>query len=514
MYYYPILGFIWETIGKNTELFGFGTWFFATFARSKTEILVIELGGLPSINSETMERIDRTKELETLKISRLLWMYALPSIVSHIIASIYNIVDRVFLGQYVGALAIAGLAITMPIMNIIHAFGSLVGAGSAARMSIILGKKDYKWAEDILGNSLLLTFFFGFLFVTGGYLFMDRILTAFGASADTIAYAREYMDIILPGMFMTTLSFNLTGLMRATGYPQKSMWIMAGGAILNIFLDALFIIVLGWGIAGAAWASTISMTCTGILAVWHFLQKSSFIRFRRHAWKPKFYIFRNILLIGISPFSMNLAASAVVALLNNQLIRYGGDLAVGAYGLANTFGSLSVMLILGLCQGMQPIAGYNYGAGHPLRLKEVYTLTMKINVLIGAVGALLALTLPHAMLRIFTKEEELIQIGIPAMRFMLVMFPLVGFTITNSNFFQSIDKPWIAIVTSLSRQVLFLIPMIYLIPTLFINMGGNGLTGVWASLTISDALGALLAFMLMLTQRHVFKPITKEPEPA
>lgn len=444
--------------------------------------------------------------METRNIGQLLWVYALPSIVSHIIASIYNIVDRVFLGQYVGALAIAGLAITMPIMNIIHAFGSLVGVGSAARMSIVLGKKDYKWAEDILGNSLLLTFVFGFLFVTGGYLFMDRILTAFGASADTIAYAREYMDIILPGMFMTTLSFNLTGLMRATGYPQKSMWIMAGGAILNIFLDALFIIVLDWGIAGAAWASTLSMTCTAILAVWHFLQRSSFIRFRRHAWKPKLYIFRNILLIGMSPFLMNVAASAVVAFLNNQLIRFGGDLAVGAYGLANTFGSLSVMLILGLCQGMQPIAGYNYGAGHPLRLKEVYTLTLKINILIGTVGAVLALTLPHALLRLFTKEEELIQIGIPAMRFMLVMFPLVGFTITNSNFFQSIDKPWIAIVTSLSRQVLFLIPMIYLVPTIFVNMGGNGLTGVWASLTISDFLGAVLAFVLMLSQRHVFKP--------
>ena len=453
-----------------------------------------------------MEQIDRTRELETRNIGQLLWVYALPSIVSHIIASVYNIVDRVFLGQYVGALAIAGLAITMPIMNIIHAFGSLVGVGSAARMSIVLGKKDYKWAEDILGNSLLLTFVFGFLFVTGGYLFMDRILTAFGASADTIAYAREYMDIILPGMFMTTLSFNLTGLMRATGYPQKSMWIMAGGAILNIFLDALFIIVLDWGIAGAAWASTLSMTCTAILAVWHFLQRSSFIRFRRHAWKPKLYIFRNILLIGMSPFLMNVAASAVVAFLNNQLIRFGGDLAVGAYGLANTFGSLSVMLILGLCQGMQPIAGYNYGAGHPLRLKEVYTLTLKINILIGAVGAVLALTLPHALLRLFTKEEELIQIGIPAMRFMLVMFPLVGFTITNSNFFQSIDKPWIAIVTSLSRQVLFLIPMIYLVPTIFVNMGGNGLTGVWASLTISDFLGAVLAFVLMLSQRHVFKP--------
>ena len=453
-----------------------------------------------------MEYIDRTKELETKNIGTLLWAYALPSIISHIIASIYNIVDRVFLGQYVGALAIAGLAITMPIMNIIHAFGSLVGAGSAARMSIILGKKDYKWAEDILGNSLLLTFFFGFLFVTGGYLFMDRILEAFGASADTIAYAREYMYIVLPGMFMTTLSFNLTGLMRATGYPKKSMWIMAGGAILNIFLDALFIYVLDWGIAGAAWATTISMSCTGVLSVWHFLQKSSFIRFRRHAWKPKLYIFKNILMIGMSPFSMNLAASLVVALLNNQLLRYGGDLAVGAYGLVNTFGSLSVMLMVGLCQGMQPIAGYNYGAGHPLRLKEVYTLTMKLNVVIGFVGALLALVLPHAMLRLFTKEEELIQIGIPAMRFMMVMFPLVGFTITNSNFFQSIDKPWIAIVTSLSRQVLFLTPLIYVVPPLFVDASAAGLTGVWASMTISDFLGAVLAFVLMLSQRHVFKP--------
>ena len=452
-----------------------------------------------------MVSLDRTKELETKSISALLWAYALPSIVSHIIASIYNIVDRVFLGQCVGALAIAGLAITMPIMNIIHAFGSLVGAGSAARMSIILGKKDYKWAEDILGNSLLLTFFFGFLFVTGGYVFMDRILTMFGASAETIGYAREYMDIVLPGMFMTTLSFNLTGLMRATGYPTKSMWIMASGAILNIGLDALFIYVLDWGIAGAAWATTISMSCTGILSVIHFLKRSSFIRFRRHAWKPKLYIFKNILLIGMSPFLMNLAASAVVALLNNQLLRYGGDLAVGAYGLANTFGSMSVMLILGLCQGMQPIAGYNYGAGHPLRLKEVYTLTRRVNMLIGLAGALLALAFPHAMLRMFTKEEELIQIGIPAMRFMLVLFPLVGFTITNSNFFQSIDKPWIAIVTSLSRQVLFLIPMIYLIPPLFENMGYQGLTGVWASLTISDVLGAALAFVLMLNQRRVFR---------
>ena len=452
-----------------------------------------------------MDQLDRTKELETKDIKTLLWIYAMPSVVSQIIASVYNICDRVFLGQCVGALAIAGLAITMPIMNIIHAFGSLVGAGSSARMSIVLGKKDVNWAEKILGNSMILTFILGFIFVTGSYVFMDRILTMFGASADTIAYAREYMDIVLPGMFMTTVTFNLTGLIRATGYPTKSMWILAGGAILNIILDAVFIYGLDWGIAGAAWATTISMTCSGIVAVAHFIQPKSFIRFRRHAWRPKGYIFRNILLIGMSPFLMNEAASGVVALLNRQLIHFGGDLAVGAYGIINTFASFAVLLMLGVCQGMQPIAGYNYGAGHPHRLKSVYVLTMKVNVLIGMVSAILALTIPHILLRAFTKEEELIQIAIPAMRFIMVMFALVGFTITNSTFFQSIDKPWIAIVTSLSRQVLFLAPMIYLVPTIFIDMGGNGLTGVWAAMTISDVLGAILAFLLMLSQRKVFR---------
>ena len=452
-----------------------------------------------------MGQLDRTKELETKDIKSLLWMYAMPAVVSQVIASVYNICDRVFLGQCVGALAIAGLAITMPIMNIIHAFGSLVGAGSSARMSIVLGKKDVKWAEKILGNSMILTFILGFIFVTGSYVFMDRILTMFGASPDTIAYAREYMDIVLPGMFMTTVTFNLTGLIRATGYPTKSMWILVGGAVLNIILDAVLIYALDWGIAGAAWATTISMTVSGIVAILHFVQPKSFIRFRRHAWRPKGYIFRNILLIGMSPFLMNVAASGVVALLNRQLIRFGGDMAVGAYGIINTFASFAVLLMLGVCQGMQPIAGYNYGAGHPHRLKSVYILTMQVNVVIGILTSILALTIPHVLLRAFTKEEELIQIAIPAMRFILVMFALVGFTITNSTFFQSIDKPWIAIVTSLSRQVLFLAPMIYLVPTIFINMGGNGLTGVWASMTISDVMGAILAFLLMLSQRKVFR---------
>ena len=448
--------------------------------------------------------IDKTKELETEKIGKLLLIYALPAVISQVIASVYNLVDRMFLGQCVSALAITGLGITMPVMNIIHAFGSLVGAGSAARMSIVLGRKDERWAEKILGNSMLLTFFFGFLFVSGGYLFMDNILSLFGASADTIGFAREYMIIVLPGMFLTTLTFNLTGLIRASGYPIKAMLILAGGAVLNILLDALFIYKLNWGIAGAAWATTISMAVSAVFSVWHFVQRSSFIRFRRHAWQPKGYIFRNILMIGISPFSMNLAGSAVVALLNHQLLRYGGDLAVGANVVVNSYASLILMLMLGLCQGMQPIAGYNYGAGHSHRLKEVYVLTMKICVAVGVFGTVTSVCFPAFISRLFTTDPALIDISCLAMPLLLVMAPLIGFTVTNSQFFQSIDKPWIAIVTSLSRQVLFLIPMMFIVPPIFESVGHNGLTGVFASCTICDVLGAALAAFLLYTQHKVF----------
>lgn len=501
--------------------------------------------------------IDKTQELETKSIRSLLWIYAVPTVVSQVIASVYNIVDRVFLGQNVGAMAIAGLAITLPIMNIVHAFGSLVGAGASARMSIVLGRKDVRWAEKILGNSMLLTFFFGFLFLLAGYLWMNPILEAFGASAQTVSYAREYMVIVLPGMFLTTLTFNLCGLMRSSGYPQKSMWILVGGAVLNIVLDAAFIPGFHWGIRGAAWATTISMALSSVVAVWHFLPKplfgahdeetevheiaagpvahrpsvaatrisadipaggnsrvrqQAFIRFKRHAWEPKFYIFRNILAIGISPFSMNVAASAVAALLNSQLIRYGGDLAVGTYGIVNSFSSILFLLMLGICQGMQPIAGYNYGAGHAQRLKETYRETMKVTVLTGIVGSLVACLFPAMIMRCFTQDAAVIDLGIPAMRYLTVMMVFIAFTITNSQFFQSIDMPWIAIATSLSRQVLFLIPMMYVVPALFVGWHLDGLTGVWVSCTICDLLGSVLAGVLLLTHLKVFRPGYKAPE--
>ena len=448
---------------------------------------------------------DKTKEFESKPIAALLWQYALPAVITQIIASVYNICDRVFLGQCVGALAIAGLAVTMPIMNIVHAFGSLVGAGAGARLSIVLGKRDINWAENILGNTMLLTFFFGALFLSAWYGFSNEILSMFGASAETIGYAKTYMDIVMPGMFLTTLSFNLTGLIRSSGYAKKSMWITVIGALINIALDAVFIFLLDWGIAGAAWATTLSMAVSSILSVAHFIDKKSFIRFKRHGWKPRFYIFRNILAIGISPFSMNVAGSAVVALLNNQLLNYGGDNAVAANGIVNSFAPLIIMLVIGVCQGMQPIAGYNYGAGRTDRLRQVFVLAMKCNITTGVIGMLLVVFVPRYLAMAFTHDEELITMCVPAFRLVLSMSPLIAVTITNSQFFQSIDKPWVAIVTSLSRQVLILTPMLYIIPPIAEGMGFSDLYGVFASCTVSDILGAALAMALLRSQIHVLK---------
>ena len=450
-------------------------------------------------------QIDKTKELETKGIGALLLAYAIPSVISQIISSVYNICDRIFIGQGVGALAIAGLAITMPIMNIIHAFGALIGVGAGARMSIVLGKKDNNWAENILGNSVIFTIILSGTVMLFSYLFLDKILVLFGATEATVSYAREYMVIVLPGMFLTTMAFNLTSLMRTSGYPLKSMFTLGGGAVLNIILDALFIFGFDLGIAGAAWATTISMAVTSLLSILHFMRKDSFIRFKRHGFKPKGYIFKNIIMIGMSPFLMNVGAAGVVAILNSQLIRYGGDLAVGAYGIANSYMNLIVLLILGVCMGMQVIAGYNYGAGHPDRLKKVFSLTMLVCVSIGMLSSIFGCSMPRLISKAFTNDNtllDILEVGLPLLS---VMSPLIAFTIVNSNFFQSIDKPWIAIITSLSRQVIFLIPLMFVVPLLFENVGFKGLNGVFAACTLSDVFGAALAFVLLMTQRKVFK---------
>jgi Na+-driven multidrug efflux pump len=333
-----------------------------------------------------------------------------------------------------------------------------------------------------------------------------------GATPTIAPFAQDYVRLILIAAPIMCADFTMNQILRYEGKAALGMVALMCGCALNIALDALFIVGLGWGIRGGAWATTIAMAFSAGLAVMHFLNPKSFIRFKRHCWEPKMYIVKNILAIGISPFSMNVAACAVVALLNSQLIHYGGDLAVSAYGVVNRVAMLVVMILLGICQGMQPIAGYNYGAGNNLRLKHVYMLSLKWNVGIGVVGMLLALIIPRLLVMMMSDNEQLIAISIPAMRYLLVMAPLIGFTITNSQFFQSIDKPWIAIVTSLSRQVIFLIPMMYLVPLLYMRLGGDGLSGVWCSCTVSDLLGAVLSGWLLLSQRKVFVPGYIPPE--
>ena len=330
-----------------------------------------------------------------------------------------------------------------------------------------------------------------------------------GANEEIYADAVAYFRIVSAGYLFHIFNCMVTAALRGVGITRLPMIYNLGSGALNVFLNrALIGGRFGFpalGVAGAAWATTISMGTSAILAISHFVSKRAFIRFRRHSWAPKFYIFRNILAIGISPFSMNVAGSAVAALLNNQLLHYGGDNAVAASGVANSFGPLVIMLVIGICQGMQPIAGYNYGAGRLDRLREVYKLAMISNVTIGIFGTLLVLFVPRYLAMAFTSDSELIDLCVPALRYMLVMSPLIGFTITNSQFFQSIDKPWIAIVTSLSRQVLILIPMIYIIPPIYEGFGWDGLMGVFASCTGSDILGAALAGYLLYTQRSILQ---------
>ena len=436
------------------------------------------------------------RELETKPMGKLLWQYALPAVASQVVTSIYNIVDRIFLGNSPddGKMLLAALTITFPLMNIIHAFGSLVGAG--------IGKMAAKVITELL-------------FFTISWIWMHPIINLFadGATGKVLESACEYMYIVLPGMFLLTLTFNLVGLIRSSGYPMKGMWMMVGGAVLNILLDYIFICELGWGMKGAAWATTISMAVSAAVAVLHFVQPHSFIRFKRHAWTPKLYIFRNILAIGISPFSMNFAAFAVVAVLNRQLIHFGGDDAMTVYGAANSFMGLVFMVLLGLCQAMQPIAGYNYGARRNDRLREVYLLTMKVCVLIGIIGMAMALIFPRTIIGFFNSQPEILSMGEPALRYLLVFCPLIAFTVTNSQLFQSIDQPWIAIVTSLSRQVIFLIPLSLILPDLLLDFNdGDGVTGVWQACAICDVLGAVLSAVLLLTHRQVFRMDYVPPE--
>lgn len=445
-------------------------------------------------------------ELGTERIRKLLMQYAVPAVVAMTASSLYNMVDSIFIGHGVGPLAISGLALTFPLMNLAAAFGSLVGVGAATLISMRLGQRDYATAQRVLGNVVMLNLLLGVGFGLVALLFLDPILYFFGASDATIGYAREYMTVILLGNVITHMYLGLNSVLRASGHPRKAMYATINTVIINTILDPIFIYGFGWGIRGAAIATVLAQI---ISLVWQFRllsDRSELIHFRRGIYRLRRRIVRDVLAIGMSPFLMNLTACFIVILINKGLKTYGGDLMIGAYGIVNRLAFVFVMIVMGVNQGMQPIAGYNFGAQQYDRVLRVLKLTIVCAVGITTVGFLVGEFAPRLAVSLFTSDEELIRLSVEGMRIVFVFFPIIGFQMVATNFFQSIGMAGKAIFMSLSRQLLFLMPGLLFLPRFFeVSTPWDGSWGVWCAMPLSDFLATVVAFFMLTHQLRKFR---------
>lgn len=437
--------------------------------------------------------------LGTESVKKLLLRYAIPSIVAMLSSSLYNMIDSIFIGHGVGAMAISGLAITMPIMNVIAALGTLVSVGGATLMSVKMGQGDKKSAEYILSNVLMLNVIIGLCLTAAGVIFLDDILYFFGASENTIPYAREFMHIILSGTAVTHVYLGLNDMLRASGYPGKAMGVILTAIAINCVLNPLFIFGFKWGIAGSAFATVIAQTVAMSIELVHFMRNKHFIHFERKMFGLKAHIVKGIFSIGVSPFLMNICASIVVIFINKSLMTYGGDFYVGAYGIINRVLMVFIMIVIGLNQGMQPIVGYNFGARKFDRVARALRYAIFAAVAVTTSGFLMAEIFPHLLANMFTGDQELIDIASHGMRIVLIMFPIVGFQMVTANFFQSIGKVRKAILLSLTRQMLFLVPLLIILPRFM------GTLGVWISMPIADSLATVLAVFLLTPQMKKFR---------
>ncbi len=446
-----------------------------------------------------MEQKGSPVELGTENVGKLLMRYAIPAIIAMTASSLYNITDSVFIGHGVGALAISGLALTFPLMNLAAAFGSLVGMGAATLMSVRLGQKDYDTANKILGNVFILNIILGLTYTVVVLLFLDPILYFFGASAATLPYAHQYMRVILLGNVVTHMYMGLNAMLRSTGRPQKAMYATLWSVLINFVLNPLFIFVFKWGIQGSALATVISQT---VMLAWQiniFSDKSHFIHLKKGTFKLQRKIVVDSLSIGLSPFLMNAASCLIVVIINQGLIRYGGDLAVGAYGIVNRVVFLFAMIVMGFNQGMQPIAGYNYGAGQYERVTEVLKKTILMATGTMVLGFVVGELFPHGVAAIFTTDESLINIAVEGLRIVVIFFPIVAFQMVTTNFFQSIGMAGKAIFLSLTRQLLFLLPCLIILPQIF------GVRGVWYSMPSADLAASMVSGFMLFSQFRKFK---------
>ena len=437
--------------------------------------------------------------LGTESIGKLLMQYAVPAIIAMTASSLYNMVDSIFIGHGVGTMAISGLALTFPLMNLAAAFGSLVGVGASTSISVKLGQRDYDTAQRVLGNVFVLNILLGLAFTLVVMAFLDPILYFFGGSDQTVGYARDYMQIILLGNAVTHLYLGLNAVLRSSGHPQKAMYATIATVVINTVLDPVFIYGFGWGIRGAAIATIVAQVISLAWQFKLFSNKEELLHFHRGIFRLKRKIVFDSLAIGMSPFLMNLAACFIVILINQGLKEYGGDLAIGAFGIVNRLVFIVVMIVMGLNQGMQPIAGYNFGAKLYERVNKVLKLTIVYATVVTTFGFLVGMLVPDLVVGIFTSDAELIDISARGLRIVVMFFPIIGFQMVTSNFFQSIGMAGKAIFLSLTRQMLILLPCLLILPRFF------GVAGVWYSMPVSDVLASLIALVMLVMQFRKFK---------
>ena len=427
-----------------------------------------------------MDNKQAALELGQKPVGQLLWQYALPAIVAMTASSLYNIIDRAMIGQIVGPEAIAGLGITFPFMNLSAAFGAAVGVGASTCISVKLGQKDYQTAEHLLGNTVTLNLIIGFLFMAVSLLFLDPILRFFGASEMTLPYAREFMIVILLGNMITHMYFGMNAVLRAAGKPRHAMYSVLFTVGMNILLVIAFVWWLRWGIRGAALATITSQSMALCWQLWLFSDKKELLHLKRGIYKLKANLVRNIISIGISPFLMNATSCVIVIFMNNQFVRYGGDMAVGAYSIANSVVMVFFMFVIGVTQGMQPIVGYNFGAEKYDRMFRCLYLAIGCATAILLVGWVLSMLFPRQIARIFTTDPTLLSLSARGIKLDMLVFFVVGSQAVITNFFQSIGKVKVSIFLSLSRQIFLLLPMAFVFPMFW------GLDGVWYSMPASD----------------------------
>ena len=444
--------------------------------------------------------MSRTTELGTAPIHKLLWKYALPAIIAMTATSLYNIVDTIYIGHGCGALALGALTVAKPFMDICAAFGSLVGVGASSLLAIYLGEKDYERANRVLGNVIVLNIILSAIVMAVGLIWLDPILMAFGASEDTLTYAHEYMEIILYGNILTHIYFGLNAMLRSAGHPRFSMTATIVAVVINIILDPLFIFGLNMGVRGAALATVISQAIAVTWQVTKFFDKNELVRFHRGIWRLNRHITFRALAIGMSPFLYNIAHCFVVIIINNQLKHFGGDMAIASYGVINRLTFVFAMIVMGLNQGMQPIAGYNYGAKLYDRVRRSFYITCAYATGVMGIVFILGEFFPELMTRAFTHDPILIEQTIRPMRIICSSMLIIGFQMVTGNLFTSIGKAGKSIFLSLTRQVIYLIPLTLLLPMAF----AAPLDGVWWSIPISDTLSAITAIIVLLSSRKQF----------